>query len=122
MRPAWFVFGLWMVAACSPSPPGPPGQPADVVKGFFQAVETGDCNAATGLLSQAHRTELEKKKLPCDEYIETWRSFQFERVIETQVDGRNKKAHLVRARIRGRQADSIIRVEAEGGQWRIFSI
>jgi len=119
MRPAWFVFVLWMVAACSSSPPG---QPADAVKRFFQAVEVGDCNAATDTLSQAYRTELKKKNLPCDEYIKTWRSFQFERVIETQVDGRNKKAHLVRAHIRGRQADSIIRVEAEDGQWRIFAI
>lgn len=119
MRPAWFVFVLWMVAACSSSPPG---QPADAVKRFFQALEAGDCSAATGTLSQAYRAELNKKNLPCDEYIETWRGFQLERVIETQVDGRNENAHLVRAHIRGRQTDSIIRVEAEAGQWRIFSI
>lgn len=123
MRPAWFVSALWMIAACSSSPPGqPPGQPADAVKRFFQAVEASDCNAATGALSQAYRTELTKKNLPCDEYIETWRRFQFERVIETQVDGRNQKAHLVRTQLRGRQTDSIIRVEAEDGQWRIFSM
>lgn len=118
MRPARLVFVWWMVAACS-SPP--PGQPADAVQRFFQAVEAGDCNAAIGTLSQAYRTELEKKNLRCDEYIERWR-FQLERVIETQVDGRNKAAHLVRVHIRGRQTDSIIRVEAEGGQWRIFSM
>ena len=118
MRPAWFVFVLWMVAACN-SPP--PGQPVDAVNRFFQAVEAGDCNAAIGTLSQAYRTELKNKNLPCDEHLETWR-FRLERVIETQVDGRNKKAHLVRVHIRGRQTDSIIRVEAEDGQWRIFSM
>lgn len=118
MRPARFVFVLWMVAACSSSPPG---QPEDVVKRFFQAVEAGDCSAAIGTLSQAYRTELKEKNLPCDEYLETVR-FQLERVIETKVDGRNQKAHLVRAHIRGRQTDSIIRVEAEDGQWRIFSM
>lgn len=119
MRPAWFVFVLWIVAACSSSPPG---QPADAVKRFFQAVEAGDCNAAIGTLSQAYRTELKEKNQPCDEYLETWRRLPLERVIETQIDGRNKKAHLVRAHVRGRQTDSIIRVEAEGGQWRISSM
>jgi len=119
MRPAWFVLVLWMVAACSTPPPG---QPADAVKRFFQAVEAGDGNAAIGTLSQTYRTELKKQNLACNEYLETWRPFQLERVIETQVDGRNPKAYLVRAHIRGRQTDSIIRVEAEGDQWRIFSI
>lgn len=119
MRPAWFVFVLWMVAACSSSPPG---QPADAVKRFFQAVEAGDCNAAMATLSRAYRTELQAKQLPCDEYIETWRRSRLERVIETRIDGRNQEAHLVRTHIRGRQTDSIIRVEAEDGQWRIFSM
>jgi len=119
MSPARFGLVLWMVAACNSTPPG---QPADPVKRFFQAVEAGDCNAATDTLSQAYRTELKEKNLPCDEYIATWRRFQLEQVIETQVDGRNKKAHLVRTHMRGRQTDSIIRVEAEGGQWRIFSM
>src|SRR5512144_2413073 len=91
MRPASFVLVLWMMAACSTSPPG---QPADAVKRFFEAVAAGDCNAATGTLSQASRAELKKKNLPCDEYIKTWRPFQLERVIETQVDGRNQEAHL----------------------------
>lgn len=118
MRPARFGFVLWMMAACSSSPPG---QPADAVKRFFQAVEAGDCNAAIATLSQAYGTELKKRNLRCDEYIERWH-FQLERVIETQVDGRNKEAHLVRVHIRGRQTDSIIRIEAEGGQWRIFSM
>ena len=118
MRPARFVFVLWMVAACNSSPPG---HPADAVKRFFQAVELGDCNTAIDTLSQAYRTELKQRNLSCDEYIERWR-FQLERVIETQVDGRNKEAHLVRVHIRGRQTDSIIRVEAEDGQWRIFSM
>lgn len=123
MRPAWTVFALVLVvsmaAACSTSPPG---QPADAVKRFFQAVEAGDCSAAIGTLSAAYRVELEKRNLPCDEYIAMLRGVRLERVIETQVDGRNQKAHLVRTHIRGRQTDSIIRVEAEDGQWRIFSM
>jgi hypothetical protein len=108
-----------MVVACSSSPPG---QPADAVTRFFQAMEAGDCNAAIDTLSQAYRTELKNRDLTCSEYIETWRRSRLERVIETQVDGRNKKAHLVRAHIRGRQTDSILRIEAEDGQWRIFSM
>jgi hypothetical protein len=119
MRPAWFGFILWMVAACRTSPLG---QPDDAVKRFFQAVAAGDCEAAIGTLSQSYRAELNTKHLSCDEYLGTWRRFQLERLIETQVDGRNHRAYLVRAHLRGRQTDSIIRVEAEGDQWRIFSI
>lgn len=112
------LAALLLLAACS-SPP--PGQPADAVRRFFGAVEAGDCEAAFAALSRAYRAEIEEKHR-CPESLTELRQISLDDVVDVQVDGRNNRAHLVRVHLRGRAADSLIRVEAEDGQWRIFSL
>ncbi|MDC0672613.1 hypothetical protein [Nannocystis radixulma] len=117
MRASLLLAGSLLT--CSPPIPG---QPADAVKRFFGTVEAGDCKAAFATLAQAFRAELESRHGACDEHLEDWRQLVLERVLDTRVDGRDERAHLVRVRLRGRSIDSWIRVEAEDRQWRIVSM
>lgn len=117
-RPACLLAAHLSLAGCS-SPP--PGQPAEVVLRFFRAVEASDCDAAFAALSRAYRADLEQRHT-CAEALADLRELALDRVIDTRVDGRNDRAHLVRVHLRGRATDSWIRVEAEEGQWRIFSM
>ena len=116
-RCAWLLLGLALaLPACRP-----PGRPSDAVERFYAAVTVGDCAAALGALGTAFRTRVEQKG-NCDRLLEEMREHPLERVLDTQVDGRNRAAQLVRVRLRGHKTDVIIRVQAEGGQWKIFSM
>jgi hypothetical protein len=116
----WLLFGLGLALwACRPAPP--PGHPAEAVERFYAAVITGDCAAALGTLGAPFRARAEQKG-GCDQLLREMREHPLERVIDTQVDGRNRDAQLVRARLQGRKTDVIIRVQAEGRQWKIFSM
>lgn len=113
-------LGLALLA-CRPATP--PGRPAEAVERFYSAVMAGDCPAALGALGTAFRARVEvEQKGSCDRLFEEMREHPLERVLETQVDGRNRAAQLVRARLSGRKTDVIIRVQAENGQWKIFSL
>lgn len=112
------LVALLSLAACSP---GPPDAPADAVRRLFGAVEAGDCDVAFATLSRAHRAELERQH-GCAEVIAELRRRPLDAVIDTRLDGRDDRAHLVRVRLRGRATDSWIRVEAEDGQWKISSL
>jgi hypothetical protein len=112
------ALGLALVA-CRPAPP--PGRPGEAVERFYGAVLAGDCAAALSALGTAFRARVEQKG-SCDQLFEEMREHPLDRVLDTQVDGRNPAAQLVRARLQGRKTDVIIRVQAEGGQWKIFSM
>ncbi|HEX2571459.1 MAG TPA: hypothetical protein VH877_18005 [Polyangia bacterium] len=111
-------LGLALLA-CRPA--SPPGRPAEAVERFYAAVLAGDCTAVMGALGKAYRARVEQKG-NCDKLLEEMREHPLESVLDTQVDGRNPAAQLVRARLRGHKTDVIIRVQAEGGQWKIFSL
>ena len=115
-----FGVGLGLaLLACRPATP--PGRPAEAVERFYASVVAGDCAAALGTLGTSLRTRVEQKG-GCDRLFEEMREHPLERVLDTQVDGRNRAAQLVRARLSGRKTDVIIRVQAESGQWKVFSL
>lgn len=120
-RSAGFVafLGLGSVVACRPSRPS--GIPADAVQRFHLAAADGDCAAALGTLGNKLRARLDSGDRCAKLFQETLRH-PLERVISTQVDGRDREAQLVRARLRGRATDLVIRVQAEDGQWKIVSM
>lgn len=109
---------LVALVACSAPPPG---APADAVVRLFTAVEAGDCDAALAALARAYRADFAQRHT-CDELLADLRRLRLERVIDTRVDGRDARAHLVRIHLQGRATESWIRVEEEDGQWRIFSM
>jgi hypothetical protein len=105
--------------ACSASPPG---APADAVTRFFAAVESGSCSGTWAEIGASYRAELEREGIGCNELIEQMRTYPFEAVLDTRVDGRNAAAHLVHTRLRGREHEVVIRVQAEDGQWKIMAL
>jgi hypothetical protein len=105
--------------ACSASPPG---APADAVTRFFAAVESGSCSAMLAELGDGYRAELEREGMGCNELIDQMRTYPFEAVLDTRVDGRNAAAHLVYTRLRGRAQAVVIRVQAENRQWKIMAL
>lgn len=115
--------GLWPLAlallACSPASPTTP--PAAAVQRFYAAAAAGDCATALSTLGGGLRTRVAPEGT-CDHLFEELRQHPLEHVVATQVDGRNRAAQLVRTRLRGRTTDVIIRVQAEGSQWKIFSL
>lgn len=88
---------------------------------MFAAVEAGDCDAVLATLARTYRADLEQRHT-CAELLEDLRRLRLERVIDTRIDGRDPRAHLVRIRLQGRSNDSWIRVEEEDGAWRIVSM
>jgi hypothetical protein len=113
------VMALCGLACGSASPPG---TPADTVTRFFAAVEAGDCTRIWAELGQSYRARLEQEGAGCDVLVEQIRTYPLETVLDTRVDGRNPEAQLVRTRLRGRENDVIIRVQAEDGQWKIMAL
>lgn len=105
--------------ACSASPAG---APADAVTRFFAAVDSGSCSAIWAELGSGYRAELEREGVSCNELIEQMRTYPFEAVVDTRVDGRNAAAHLVHTRLRGREHAVVIRVQAEDGRWKIMAL
>lgn len=105
--------------ACSASPAG---TPADAVTRFFAAVESGSCSSLWTELGDSYRAELEREGVDCNTLIEQMRAYPFETVLDTRADGRNPAANLVRTRLRGREHEVVIRVQAEGGQWKIMAL
>ena len=118
LRSGGLGLGLALLA-CRPAPPSAP--PADTVQRFYAAVATGDCAGARATLSSELRTRLAADGT-CDHLFHELRPHPLERVIDTQVDGRNRAAQLVRIRLRGHATAVIIRVQAEGREWKIFSL
>lgn len=120
MRRAVLIVALVFCGlACNTSPAG---APADAVTRFFAAVASGSCSSMWAELGDGYRAELERSGVHCNELIEQMRTHPFEAVVDTQVDGRNQAAHLVRTRLRGREHEVVIRVQAEHGQWKIMAL
>lgn len=107
------------VGACRPAPPAAP--PEQAVQRFFAAVTADDCPTALSQLASGMRARVAPDGR-CEELFGGVRRYPLERVVETKVDGRNSDAQLVRARLRGRTTDAIIRVQAEGRSWKIFAL
>lgn len=118
LGPGRYWLGL-MLLACRPAPPAAP--PADAVQSFYAAVAAGDCAAALAGLAAGLRTRVAPDGT-CEPLFAELRQHPLERVVDTAVDGRNRAAQLVRARLRGRATEVIIRVQAEGSRWKIFSL
>ncbi|MFO0579447.1 MAG: hypothetical protein U1A78_36065 [Polyangia bacterium] len=108
-----------LVLACRPSPPS--GQPADAVRRFYAAAARHDCSDAMRVLGGPLRSKIDQAGR-CAELLEQVLEHPLEHLLDTQVDGRDASAHLVRARLRGRATDLIIRVKAEDGQWKIVAL
>jgi len=100
----------------------PPGLPAEAVVRFYAAVEALDCAAARERLGAPVRARLDQSAAPCNEFLGRLREHPIERIVDTQSDGRNPAARLVRVHLRGHATDTILRVEAEDGQWKIFAL
>lgn len=118
------ILGSLLVLACRPTRSEPPsGQPADAVRRFYAAAARHDCSEAARVLGRPLR---EKSQIDqagrCAKLLEQVLEHPLEHVLDTQVDGRDASAHLVRARLRGRATDIIIRVQAEDGQWKIVAL
>lgn len=118
LRPGQYWLGL-MLLACSQAPPAAP--PATAVQSFYAAVAAGDCAAALDGLAAGLRTRVAPDGA-CETLFAELRRHPLERVVATAVDGRHRAAQLVRTRLRGRATEVIIRVEAEGTQWKISSL
>jgi hypothetical protein len=100
----------------------PAGTPADAVTRFFAAVASGSCSSVWAELGDGYRAELEREGVHCNELIEQLRTYPFEAVVDTRVDGRNDAAHLVHTRLGGREHEVVIRVQAEHGRWKIMAL
>jgi hypothetical protein len=112
------ILSLLGGSACRPA--RPPGEPADAVQRFYAAVSGRDCATALSTLGSRIRGRFEQAG--CEQIYRQIEEHPLERVISTQVDGRDREAQLVRARLRGRTTDVVIRVQAEDGQWKISSM
>lgn len=114
------ALGLGLgLASCWPQPPAAP--PAEAVTSFYAAVAAGDCTRALGLLGGGFRRRVAPQG-SCEHLFDALQKYPLEGIIDTNTDGRNRDAQLVRARLRGKTTDVIIRVQAEGSRWRIFSL
>lgn len=113
------LLGLCSLLACRPS--RPTGSPADAVQRFYAAATAGDCAAALRTLGTKLRARLDPGDR-CAQLFQQTLEHPLEGVLSTQADGRDPEAQLVRARLRGRTIDLIIRVQAEDGQWKIVSM
>lgn len=113
------LLGLGSGLACRPS--RPTGAPADAVQRFYAAAASGDCAAALTTLGNKLRARLDPGDR-CGLLFRQTLEHPLESVLSTQADGRDPNAQLVRARLRGRSIDLIIRVQAEDGQWKIVSM
>ena len=99
-----------------------PGTPEDPVKRFYTAIEKQDCAAFRAQLSVAYLERWHEKGLSCDEIIKQLSEYPLAEVIRTSIDGRNPQHRLVKVRMVGNRGDVIVRVIAEGGQWKIDSM
>ena len=109
-----------LVLACRGTPGAPPGAPSGTVERLYAAVDAGDCQKAVAELSASYRDHVETAG--CHAFLDKLRAFPLERIIDTRTDGRDSGARLVRTRVGNRKTDVIIRVEAENGAWKIFSM
>lgn len=95
------------------------GGPEDVVVAFFGAVASQDCTAAKAWLDGTARARFERE--PCNEALEALSRKRFERVLSSQVDGRDDQLHLVRTRFQSEREPAIIGVRKTRNGLRIVS-
>ena len=100
--------------------PLPSEDPARVVQRFFVAVAAGDCPRVLSDLGTPYRQKV--AAAGCPEFLHQLQRFPLERVVEVTPDGRSATARLVRSRLQGRRTEAIIRLQPEGGSWKIFAL
>lgn len=100
--------------------PLPSEDPAQVVQQFFVAIAAGDCPRVLSELGTPYRKKV--AAAGCPELLHQLQRFPLERVVEVTPDGRSATARLVRSRLRGRHTEAIIRLQPEGGSWKIFAL
>lgn len=120
MRLVFLLCGLIVLVGPARHSSPPAGEPAEAVARFFAAIAAGDCDAALARLGTPYRAKV--AAAGCAEFLQEMRRFPLEHVVEVTPDGRNRAAHLVRSQLRGRHSAILIRVQAEDGQWKIFSL
>ena len=107
--------------ACGGTRPAPadPAAAQATVQAFFTQLPSGDCARLAPLLVAGEGAE------PCERTVQELQSHGVElvRVLDARADGRTPDAVLVRAQLahRGvpRAAPTLLRVERQGGAWRL---
>lgn len=86
---------------------------------FFSAVEASDCAGALKWLDGAAKERFERE--PCQESLEALRRKRFQRVLSSQVDGRDERMRLVRVAFAEERAPAVIGVRKTRKGHRIVS-
>jgi hypothetical protein len=97
----------------------PAVSPEDVVSAFFGAVDRDDCGGALRWLDGPAKERFEKED--CGAALQALRQKRFERVLSAQVDGRDARMHLVRARFAGEREPVLLGVRKTRRGHRIVS-
>lgn len=93
--------------------------PKEVVTAFFGAVEANDCARASKWLDGAAKESFQREE--CQGSLDALRRKRFERVLSSQVDGRDEQMHLVRVRFAGEREPAVIGVRKTRKGHRIVS-
>lgn len=121
MRSAAFrllLLPLLLAVGCRPSLPTE--DPAAVVQQFFAAIAAGDCARVLASLGAPYRQKVGTSG--CPELVQKLRRFPLDQVLAVTPDGRSHDARLVRTRLVGHRTETIIRLQAESGHWKIFAL
>lgn len=100
---------IWLLAACALGCEGrPETSPEEAVHAFFVAVDANDCDEATVWLGGAAKRRFEREE--CQSALEALRRKRFERVLGSDIDGRDPDLVLVRVRFSNERAPALIGV------------
>jgi len=111
---------IWLLAALALGCEGrPETRPEDAVHAFFVAAEANDCAAASKWLDGPAKERFENEE--CDAALGALRKKGFERVLGSQVDGRDPELHLVRVRFSDERMPAVIGVRSTGKGHRIVT-
>jgi hypothetical protein len=97
----------------------PTVSPEGVVSAFFGAVDRDDCKGALRWLDGPAKERFEEED--CDAALQALRQKRFERVLSVQVDGRDERMRLVRARFAGEREPVLLGVRKTPRGHRIVS-
>lgn len=114
------VAGLVLAAlACAPTSSTKAEAGEAAVRRFFTALPSSDCAVLGPMLATGGSAR------PCEETVKELREHGFALVdiVDSKVDGRDPEAVMVRARVSRngevRQEPYLLRVERQGGVWRL---
>ena len=105
-RAAWLLAALlFELLGCEARPET---RAEDAVVAFFAAVDTNDCAEASRWLGGTAKQRFDDEE--CDSALEALRRKRFERVLGSQIDGRDPDLHLVRVRFSNERTPAVIGV------------